>query len=388
MERPIDERFARHTLVPGWDQARLQGAAVNLVGVGAVGNEVARLLALSGVGHLTLCDPDRIEITNLSRCALFREADVGRFKAQAAADALVALYPGMQVDAVPRVLVHGLGLAALRDADLTLSCLDTRNARLELAGRCALVRAPWIDGGTHAWGGEVRPYLDPDGPCYACGLTPKQRAVHDTPVSCLEQTEHAPVGATALASVLVGAWIGTLAVRFLLGLPVPPDLLKIDAVRGTVTPLPRRRDPSCPLHRPMGPVTRLPLDGSATLRALRAALPEGAVPLAWEPVQVRLECLACGHERREWGAPARTTCPECGAIMHPWTSIELTDLPGDVTLSQAGVAPREILAARVGDEIRWYELGGADPATPDPKQRQDHSSTHGAPTHGPDHRIL
>jgi len=71
----VNERFARQTLIAGWEQERLQAATAVIVGMGALGNEVARILAMSGIGHLILCDHDTVALSNLSRCVLFREAD-------------------------------------------------------------------------------------------------------------------------------------------------------------------------------------------------------------------------------------------------------------------------------------------------------------------------
>ena len=70
-----------------------------LVGVGALGNAVAQCLALAGVGTLILCDPDRIEPSNLSRMPLFRERDIGRWKVEAAAEALAELAPTVRCSA-------------------------------------------------------------------------------------------------------------------------------------------------------------------------------------------------------------------------------------------------------------------------------------------------
>lgn len=178
----MDERHSRHLQLPGWDQERLTKATVAIIGIGALGNTVAQNLALAGVGNLLLCDPDRIERSNLSRTPLFREQDVGRYKAEAARKALRALAPGLSVRTRTARLEAGVGLAELRDASLVLGCLDSRAARLELAGRCGLVRAPWIDGATGAWSGEIRPYLDPGGPCYGCGQDPAARAFADAPM--------------------------------------------------------------------------------------------------------------------------------------------------------------------------------------------------------------
>ncbi len=163
LESFMNSRYARHELIPGWSQQKLTDAKVIIFGMGALGNEVARILAMSGIGHLLLCDPDRIAASNLSRTVLFRESDIGRFKVEVAATALREFNPELNIEMRSHPLVHGVGLAEIRDANLVISCLDSRSARLQLTGRCQLVKTPYIDGGTHAWGGEVRPYLDTDG---------------------------------------------------------------------------------------------------------------------------------------------------------------------------------------------------------------------------------
>ena len=64
----------------------LGGSGVARIGVGGVGNFVVQNLAMAGVRHFVLVDPDRVELSNLSRQILFRESDVGRSKVNAAAD--------------------------------------------------------------------------------------------------------------------------------------------------------------------------------------------------------------------------------------------------------------------------------------------------------------
>ncbi len=354
----MTDRFDRHRLVPGWDQDRLRTATAVVIGVGALGNEVARLLALCGVGRLVLCDPDAVAESNLSRCALFRPRDVGRPKVHAAADALADLAPGVVVDARPLPLRRGVGLAELRDADVILGCLDSRSARLQLAGRCNLVRAGWIDAGTHPWGGEVRPYLDPDGPCYGCGLTAGERGTADAPWSCLDADAASPVGAAAPATAVVGGWQALVAVRVLFGLPVAAEVVAIDGARGAAVPVTAARSADCPLHHPAGPTRRLPLTHGNTVGELLAALPAGAEPLAWEPVMYSAGCPRCGRIAPGWGVPAASPCPGCGSPVRPDTTLELADAPPTASLADLGVAPGEILAVRAGGAIDWVELGG------------------------------
>lgn len=352
----MDERFARTALIPGWNQRRLAEANVIILGMGAIGNEVGRILAMAGVGRLLLCDHDRVEITNLSRCCLFRDADVGRLKVDAAADALNDLAPSTLVQTRAQTHIHGVGLAELREADLILSCLDSHNARLELAGRCGMLGVGWLDAGTHAWGGEIRPYLDPDGPCYGCSLSVTQRAKADIPVSCAQPPEHQPEAASIPVSALIASWMGLLAVRYLLSLERPTATLRIDAASTKLTTVQICKDPSCLLHERMGLTRVLDVSANDSVAVLLNALSTHARPLAWAPFQTQRQCFQCGYTETIRGLPQGAPCSICGGWRLPDTTLELVDAPHEALLSELGVAPREILAVRMAYGLDWVEL--------------------------------
>lgn len=328
-------RFDRHDLVPGWDQSRLAAATVVVVGVGALGSQLAQQLALAGVGRLVLCDPDLVSECNLSRAPLFRTSDIGRPKAPTAAGRLMELSPVTRAEARTAPLVSGVGLAELRDATLVVSCLDSLAARLQLTGRCQLVGVPLLDGGTSAWGGEIRLY-DPTGPCFGCGLTARDRAATDDPWACSDATT-AEAGASAPVSALIGSWLAVTVVRLLCGAVTVPGLVRVDAVGGTATPVRLRRDPDCPLHR------RIPAELVApvphTIWSTPAELAEHIAPqesvLTWAP-------LPGSRPTRE--------------------STRLADAPPRARLADLGIAPREILPV-LGTgrtrRIRYLELSEA-----------------------------
>lgn len=358
----LPERFARHARIPGWKQEPLEAATVVVVGVGALGNAVAQALALAGVGRLILCDPDVVSESNLSRAPLFRPSDVGRAKVFAARAALAVIAPAASVEARPLPLVNGVGLAELRDASVTVGCLDSRAARLELAGRAALVRARWIDGGTAAWSGEVRPYLDPDGPCYGCALSPEERAVRDSPWSCADagRGPRAVVeeGASAPIAALVGAWMSTMAVRAIMGSPQDDRGVIIDTARGVAEPLRIDRAADCPLHMPLGEPLPIALDHGAAVGDLRARLGPSRRALAWSPILCRLACPRGHYTEERWGRPEVRPCPSCGTLMRPRTTLELDRAPEGARLSDLGVAPGEILPVRAGETMACAELCG------------------------------
>ncbi len=354
-----EERYARHRLIPGWDQSRLAGATAVVAGVGALGNEVAKNLALAGFGRLVLCDPDVVAESNLSRTVLFGPGSAGTAKVDAAAASLRALVPGIEVETRAADLAAGVGLGELADAAVVLGCLDSRRARLRLLGRCALVEAPLVDGGTVPWGGEVRIRLATDEPCYGCTLTAHQRGASDVAWSCLEPVGEQEAGASIASSALVAAWMATAALRVTFGDPPGYRFLHVDASGGQAAPVLAGLDPTCPHHRPIGEVTRIGVTHASTVAELLAAVPPNAEPLAWEGFLSSGNCANCGMNSKEvpfLGAESMI-CAGCGERNGLPITQRVRDAGGSVALRDIGVAPQEILA--VGDGaggFRWLRL--------------------------------
>src|SRR5262249_50567399 len=88
-----EDRFSRFRLIGWWDQEKLRSARVLVIGAGALGNEILKNLALLGFVNIVVVDLDSIEASNLSRSVLYRPGDVGRRKADAAADAVRDIFP-------------------------------------------------------------------------------------------------------------------------------------------------------------------------------------------------------------------------------------------------------------------------------------------------------
>ena len=86
-----EDRYSRFRLIPWWDQAKIRATKVLVVGAGALGNEILKNLALLGFEKIVVMDCDRIEKSNLSRAVLFRDDQIGQFKAEAAAESVRSL---------------------------------------------------------------------------------------------------------------------------------------------------------------------------------------------------------------------------------------------------------------------------------------------------------
>ena len=94
-------------VAPSECQRRLRDARVVVLGLGGLGSWAAYALACCGVGELVLVDHDRVEESNFNRQILYRERDVGRLKAEAAAEALGAFDSSCRLTPVAR-LVDGV----------------------------------------------------------------------------------------------------------------------------------------------------------------------------------------------------------------------------------------------------------------------------------------
>jgi molybdopterin/thiamine biosynthesis adenylyltransferase len=165
-------RYDRQIRIPGWNQFKLKQARVFIAGMGALGNEVAKNLALVGVGNLLLLDFDRVEYTNLNRTVLFSTEDVGLPKVLAAAKSIRRLNPLIRVTTFNTTLQDLLyrRLRTLNKMDLFIGCLDNREARFILNHLSVKNRIPYVDGGMLNAMGSVRVSIPPYTPCLECGI--------------------------------------------------------------------------------------------------------------------------------------------------------------------------------------------------------------------------
>lgn len=224
----VDEsRYDRQERIWWWDQSRLLQSRVLVVGAGALGNEIVKNLALVGVGRIDVIDMDDIENSNLARCVFFTEADQGRPKAVALAEAASRLNPDVVISPFVRP-VQTLGSGALLDYDLVIAGLDNREARLWLNSACRRLGKYWVDGAIEGLQGLVRVF-GPEGPCYECTLSEADLAQLGHRRSCaLLSPEDLAMGRTptnaTTASVVAGLEVQE-AIKLLVG---KPELLALE----------------------------------------------------------------------------------------------------------------------------------------------------------------
>ena len=166
-----EDRYSRLKLIPWWDQERLKNAMIMVVGAGAIGNELIKNLTLLGIGKILIFDMDSIESTNLTRSVLFRAKDVGRYKAEVAAERAKEINPDVRTKAFVSNIIDDVGLGVFRRVNVVLGGLDNREARLAINQSCYHVNRPWIDGAIEVLNGFARVFVPGQGACYECTMT-------------------------------------------------------------------------------------------------------------------------------------------------------------------------------------------------------------------------
>jgi molybdopterin/thiamine biosynthesis adenylyltransferase len=371
-------RFARLEAIEWWDQARLARARVLVIGAGALGNEVIKNLALLGVGHVVVADMDHVELSNLSRSVLFREADEGRSKADCAARAAREIFGGMHITPLNGNVLAELGLGWFRWAEVVIGALDNREARVFVNSACARVGRPWFDGGIEVLHGIVRGFAPPATACYECTMSKVDWDLLNKRRSCSllarraianRGTPTTPTTASIIAAMQVQEVVKQLHGR--------PTLLGrgfvFDGAEHTSYAVNYPVSPDCPWHEEQPVIESAPWFGSATpLRAVWAEAARrlgglDAIDFARELVE-RLDCPACAHREAvllpaEKVSAERLRCVRCQGECAPTFLHSLTaDSPLlDLTPREIGLPAWDVVWARRGAEMLGFEMSGDNP---------------------------
>ncbi|HEX6007834.1 MAG TPA: molybdopterin-synthase adenylyltransferase MoeB [Burkholderiales bacterium] len=166
-------RYSRHILLPeiGIEgQERLLSARALVIGAGGLGSPVALYLASAGVGHITICDGDKVDLTNLQRQIVHRTHSIGRTKVDSARATLAEINPEARVVALAE-RVGGARLDELVDsADVVVDGCDNFATRHAVNRACVKFRKPLVSGAAVRFDGQVAVFdlRDAHSPCYHC----------------------------------------------------------------------------------------------------------------------------------------------------------------------------------------------------------------------------
>ena len=129
-----DDIFARTEALLGSDAlSRMAGTRVLLFGVGGVGSWCAEALIRSGIGHLTIVDPDCVDPTNINRQLPATTLTVGQPKVEVMRRRLLEINPEADVIArQERFCADTASTFHLEEFDYVIDCIDSIVDKMEL----------------------------------------------------------------------------------------------------------------------------------------------------------------------------------------------------------------------------------------------------------------
>lgn len=236
--------YARHIVLPqvgGAGQQKLLAAHVIVIGAGGIGCPVLQYLAAAGVGKLTIIDDDKVSLSNLQRQILYTPDIIGEAKVDAAARAIKALNPEVEINAIRRKVTADSVAELIRDADVIIDGSDNFACRLLVADEAYRKRIPLVSAAIAQFHGQIGTFRgwEEGAPCYRCFVGD----AHD-PDECDSCAEQGVLGAMC---GLMGSFAAMEAVRQITGFGAEAvgKLHVFDGLKPEMRTIRLPKDPGC-----------------------------------------------------------------------------------------------------------------------------------------------
>lgn len=236
-------RYSRHILLPevGIEgQERLLASHALVIGAGGLGSPVTLYLASAGVGRITICDGDAVDLTNLQRQIVHRTETIGQPKVESARTTLAAINPGVKVIAMHERLTESRILELAASADVVLDGSDNFATRHAVNRACVRLRKALVSGAAVRFDGQLAVFdmRCVEAPCYAC-LFPE--AGDEEEVRCAVMGVFAPI------TGIIGTMQAAEALKILIGVgnTLAGRLLLVDALAMQLRTIRIAKDPGC-----------------------------------------------------------------------------------------------------------------------------------------------
>jgi molybdopterin/thiamine biosynthesis adenylyltransferase len=236
-------RYSRHLLLNEFGeeaQERLLASHALVVGAGGLGSAALLYLAASGVGRITVCDGDRVDLTNLQRQVVHRLDSIGKPKASSAAATLAAINPEVRVVPLEERLDAQRIAVLAREADVVLDCSDNFATRHAINRACVAARRPLVSGAGIRFDGQVAVFdlRDERASCYHCLFAEDGDSAEER---C------ATLGVFAPLVGIVGTFQALEAIKLLAGIgeTLAGRLMLFDALASRWHEVRLARDPHC-----------------------------------------------------------------------------------------------------------------------------------------------
>lgn len=237
------ERYSRQLIlreIGGYGQERLRRSSVLVIGAGGLGSAFLLYLAASGIGRIGIVEPDRVEMSNLTRQILYRTADIGEEKIKIAERELNALNPDVELELF-RDRLNGENFSSIVSSyNLIADCTDNFESRFIINEMAIKNNIPLISGAVVRFEGNVMLVIPRRTFCYSC--------LFERPADTSQQI-------TCTNSGVLGSVVGTIAtimctetIKFITNTEsCAGHLLVYNGIKSELSKIQINRDPHCPV---------------------------------------------------------------------------------------------------------------------------------------------
>ena len=228
-------RYKRQLDVSGWEtstQEKLKNSKVFVAGAGGLGSPVLYYLAAAGVGHIKICDRDKVELSNLNRQILYSTSDIGSWKAETAAAKTSLLNDSIKITHFNSEAGWNL-IDEIKECDIIIDCFDNFESRHILNRISLQTGIPMIHAGVSEYYGQMT-FLQPgETACLACFI----------PENIKKETR----GIVGAMAGIVGSMQAIEVIKFLTGTGsiLKNRLLHIDGKSMDITSLVLKKNSEC-----------------------------------------------------------------------------------------------------------------------------------------------
>ncbi|MBQ0768936.1 MAG: molybdopterin-synthase adenylyltransferase MoeB [Bizionia sp.] len=191
-------------------QEKLKQASVLVIGAGGLGCSVLQYLTASGVGTIGIIDNDVVSQSNLQRQILYTHNDIGKLKAEIAADRLSGLNPYVNFVVYTERLSTENAILLFNLYDIIVDGSDNFATRYLVNDAAVLTNKPVVFGSIFKFEGQVSVFNYKNGPTYRC-LYPTPPAPNTIP-NCSE------IGVLGVLPGIIGSFQANEVIKIICGI--------------------------------------------------------------------------------------------------------------------------------------------------------------------------
>ena len=166
-------RYSRHILLPEIEyagQEKLLNSHCLIIGAGGLGSPASIYLASSGIGKITICDFDDVDISNLQRQILHSDQSIGTNKALSASKFLNKVNSEIIITPIEKKLNIDEMTDIAKDVDVIVDCSANFETRYALNKIAFHLNKPLVSGAAIKFDGQISvfDFRNATSPCYEC----------------------------------------------------------------------------------------------------------------------------------------------------------------------------------------------------------------------------